>query len=48
MRRRGRDKNGIVVVAFGTGLLFSYLCPAQALILFLAILLVLLGIACLR
>jgi len=45
---RATDRKGVIAVAFGAGLLFSCFCPTQALIAFLAILLVLLGFACLR
>lgn len=40
-----RDKNGILAVAFGVGLLLACFCPAKILVPVLAIAVIVLGIA---
>ena len=45
---RARSKNGGLVVAFGAGLLMSCLCGTKALLVILAVIVVSLGINCLK
>lgn len=46
MRRRKNSKRGTILIACAAGLLLSFVCPAEFLVVVLTITLIIMGISC--